>query len=212
MQKLDYKKEYRELYAPKTPCIIEVPKMLFIMIDGDGDPNTAQSYKDAVELIYGLSYSIKMSKMGDLRPKGYFEYVVPPLEGLWWVGSPGFDGVNIIDKDRFSWTSLIRQPEFITPEVFETAKMTLAKKKPALNTSLARLATWEEGLCAQTMHVGPFDDEPATIASLDTFIADSGYVTDIDATRRHHEIYLGDPRKTTPEKLRTVIRHPIVKG
>ncbi len=212
MQKLDYKKEYKRFYMPTAPCIVDVPEMLFVMVDGEGNPNTAASYRDAVELLYGLSYSIKMSKTGGARPEGYVEYVVPPLEGLWWVDGFALDGMDTIDKDRFRWTSMIRQPEFVTEGIFEAAKATLARKKPALDASSARLVSWKEGLCAQIMHIGPFDDEPATVALLTRFIQDSGYVTDIDATRWHHEIYLGDPRRTEPEKLKTVIRHPITRG
>ncbi|MCQ4636909.1 GyrI-like domain-containing protein [Anaerovorax odorimutans] len=198
---------------PKTkPALIQVPKMNFIMVDGAGDPNTSEEYKQALELLYGLSYSIKMSKMGGNAPEGYFEYVVPPLEGLWWTEGLPFDGVNVKDKSKFLWTSMIRQPEFVSEDVFEQAKAELAKKKPHLDLSRARFAVWEEGLCAQVMHKGPYDDEPATIEKLDSFIEDSGLVCDISEKRQHHEIYLSDPRKAAPEKLKTVIRHPVRKG
>ena len=214
----DYKKEYKDLYLPKAqPSVIEVPEMVFIMIDGKGNPNTSGEYKNAVEVLFGLSYSIKMSKKSGQAPIGYFEYVVPPLEGLWWGEAGYFDGTNIMDKDKFIWTSMIRQPEFVTPNVFETAKQALNKKKPGLDLSLARLASFTEGLCAQVMHVGPYNDEPATIDALKKFIEESGYVFDITddtvktLSRRHHEIYLSDPRKTAPDKLKTVIRYPIKK-
>lgn len=208
--KFDYKKEYKDLYMPKTkPSIIEVPEMIFIMVDGKGNPNTAEEYKNAMEILYGLSYSIKMSKMSGTQPKGYFEYVVPPLEGLWWGDEGYFDGTNIVDKDKFRWTSMIRQPEFVDSEVFETAKQALLKKKPQLDLSAARLEVFKEGLCAQIMHIGPYDDEAATIKIMEEFIIKEGYMNDISDTRHHHEIYLGDPRKTKPEKLKTVIRHPI---
>ncbi len=214
MPAFDYKKEYKDLYLPGTsPSIINVPEMVFIMADGQGDPNTGQEYKNTVELLYGLSYTIKMSKMGGNQPEGYFEYVVPPLEGLWSVDDEAYRGGVIPDKKKLIFTSMIRQPDFVTPEVFEKAKKTLAKKRPELDTSLARLEVYTEGLCAQIMHLGPYDDEPATILKLQQFIADSGYHEDISGltdTRKHHEIYLGDPRKTSPEKLKTVIRHPIV--
>ncbi len=211
--KFDYKKEYKDLYMPKTkPSIIEVPEMIFIMVDGKGNPNTCEEYKNAMEVLYGLSYSIKMSKMNGTQPKGYFEYVVPPLEGLWWVEDDNFDGINITDKDKFCWTSMIRQPEFVTIEVFETVKQALLKKKPELDFSTTRLSIYKEGLCAQIMHIGPYDDEPATIKVMEEFIINEGYINDISIARLHHEIYLGDPRKTKPEKLKTVIRHPIRKN
>lgn len=211
--KFDYKKEYKDLYMPKTkPSIIEVPEMIFIMVDGKGNPNSCAEYKNAMEVLYGLSYSIKMSKMNGTQPKGYFEYVVPPLEGLWWVADDNFDGINITDKDKFCWTSMIRQPEFVTIEVFETVKQALLKKKPELDFSTTRLSIYKEGLCAQIMHIGPYDDEPATIKSMEEFIVNEGYTNDISAARLHHEIYLGDPRKTKPENLKTVIRHPIRKN
>ena len=208
----DFKKEYKELYLPKAePELIDVPEMVFIMVDGKGDPNTGAAYKTAIEILYGLSYSIKMSKMGGKQPNGYFEYVVPPNEGLWWGEDGYFDGTNIIDKDKLCWTSMIRQPEFVTVDVFESAKQALSKKRPELDLSLSRLVSFTEGLCAQIMHTGSYDDEPATIGKLEQFITESGYSNDISENRKHHEIYLNDPRKTAPEKLKTVIRHPIVK-
>ncbi len=206
---IDYKKTEKEFYLPKTtPSLIEVPEMTFIMVDGSGNPNTSPEYKHALELLYGFSYSIKMSKMSGEQPEGYFEYVVPPLEGLWWHKHGGVVS-DILDKDSFCWTSMIRQPSFVTAEVFEAAKATLAKKKPRLDTQAARLERFTEGTCAQVMHLGPYDDEPATIAILESFIAEQGYTPDFTGTRRHHEIYLGDPRKTASEKLKTVIRYPI---
>lgn len=214
MTAFDYKKEFKDLYQPATqPGIIDVPEMVFIMIDGRGDPNTSVEYANAVETLYGLTYTIKMSKMGGNQPAGYFEYVVPPLEGLWEVDDGTFTGGGkvIADKNRLHWTSMIRQPEFVTPEVFEWAKPVLKGKKPALDTSVARLVKFTEGLCAQVMHMGPYDDEPATVATLEQFIVASGYKNDIPAGRRHHEIYLSDPRKTAPEKMKTIIRHPITK-
>jgi len=206
----DFKKEYKDLYLPKVkPGVIDVPPMVYVMVDGKGNPNTSTEYKSALEILYGISYSIKMSKMSKTQPEGYFDYVVPPLEGLWWGEDGYFDGVNITDKDKLYWTSMIRQPEFVTKEVFETAKQALSKKKPELDLSLVRLVSFSEGLCAQIMHIGSYDDEPATIAILEKFITESGYTNDISANRKHHEIYLSDPRKTAPEKLKTVIRHPI---
>lgn len=210
VEKMDYKKAYKDLYMPKKkPSFIQVPEMTFIMVEGKGNPNTSKEYKDALEILYGLSFTIKMSKMSGSQPEGYFEYVVPPLEGLWWVDDAAFDGTNITDKDRFCWVSMIRQPEFVTQEVFEWAKAELKKKKPEIDFSSTRLKIWEEGLCCQIMHVGPYDNEPATIGMMEEYIQASGYVNDISDTRWHHEIYLGDPRRTKPENLKTVIRHPI---
>jgi len=204
----DFKKEYKDLYQPKTaPSVIDVPAMLFIMVDGIGNPNTSEEYQTAVEILYGLSYAIKMSKKGSNPPVGYFDFVVPPLEGLWWLS----DGSEAwyADKNRYCWTSMIRQPEFVDVAVFEPVMTELAKKKPLLDCSRARLETLAEGLCVQAMHVGSYDDEPRTIAAIEQYIADNGYVSDISETRRHHEIYLNDPRKTASEKLKTIIRHPV---
>jgi len=212
MGKMDYKKVYKDLYMPKTkPAVIEVPEMTFIMVDGKGNPNTSQEYKEAMEVLYGLSWSIKMSKMSGMKPEGYFEYVMPPLEGLWWTQGEPFDGIHVKDKDKFLWTAMIRQPEFVTQEVFEQAKETFAKKKPNVDTSKARLVFWAEGLCMQVMHLGSYDDEPVTIQKLEAFVSESGYVCDISDDRQHHEIYLNNPDKTAPEHLKTVIRHPIRK-
>ncbi len=210
MAAFDFKKQYKNLYQPKTaPGIVDVPEMTFIMVNGKGNPNTGVEYKTALELLYGLSYAIKMSHKSSNPPEGYFDYVVAPLEGLWWLDDENFDGIHLFDKDKFYWTAMIRQPNFVTQQVFEVAKETLRKKKPGLDVSLARLEQFSEGKCAQIMHIGSYDDEPASITVLEKFIIDQGYQNDISETRRHHEIYLGDPRKTSPEKLKTVIRHPI---
>ena len=212
MDKLDYKKTYKELYQPKTkPSIIEVPEMIFIAVDGEGNPNSCPEYKSAIEVLYGLSYAIKMSKMNGTQPAGYFEYVVPPLEGLWQVDGVDFDGMNVTDKDKFKWISMIRQPEFVTEEVFEQAKLVLKKKKPALDLSKARLMKMTEGLCVQIMHKGSYDDEPASIEQMKRFLDENGYIEDFSVGRFHHEIYLSDPRKCSTDKLKTVIRHPIKK-
>jgi hypothetical protein len=202
---IDFKKTQKELYQPKTsPSIIDVPEMTFIAVDGKGNPNTGAEYKAALEVLYGLSYGIKMGS------KAVLEYVVPPLEGLWWSADGGVI-TDISNKDAFAWASMIRQPDFVTAEVFENAKSAVAKKKPGLNLSAARLARYTEGLCAQILHVGSYDDEPRSTAALERFIEESGYATDFSDTRRHHEIYLSDPRKVAPEKLKTVIRYPIVR-
>lgn len=208
---VDYKKLEKEYYIPSTtPSIITIPKMKFIMIDGEGNPNTSQSYKDALEVLYGLSYAIKMSKMSGNQPDGYFDYVVPPLEGYWSIDDGQFNGINGLKKDKFIWTSFIRQPEFVNQDVFEQAKVQLKKKKPNLDLSKCYFGEVEEGLCAQVMHIGSYDNEPETIRKLVEYVQQEGYEEDF-TTRRHHEIYLGDPRKTKPEKLKTVIRHPVKK-
>jgi hypothetical protein len=209
MSPIDYKKTEKELYQPKTtPSIIDVPEMIFIMVDGKGNPNTSVEYKIALEVLYGLSYGVKMSKMGSARPDGYFDFVVPPLEGLWWNAGGGVI-TDITDKDSFCWTSMIRQPDFVTPEVFDNIKSATAKKKAGLDLSLARLQRVSEGLCAQILHIGSYDGEQRSVAVLEQFIEESGCITDFSDKRRHHEIYLSDPRKTALEKLKTVIRYPI---
>lgn len=209
MDKIDYKKTEKHLYLPKSPAIVQVPEMVFFAVDGQGDPNTSPAYAQAMEILYGLSFTVKMSKMGGEEPEGYFDYVVPPLEGLWWTDEPGFDGKPPADKNDFRWTSLIRQPDFVNEEVFAWAAERLAKKKPDLDLTKARFLRWEEGLCAHLLHIGPYDAEPASIDRLTEFLREQGCVPDFTDARRHHEIYLGDPRRTAPEKLKTVIRHPV---
>lgn len=217
-KKFDYKKAFKELYQPKAkPTVVEVPEMKFIMIDGEGDPNDkGGAYHTAVEILYGLSYTIKMSKMGEYTPEGYFDYVVPPLEGVWWLNDEGeFEFSKLQNKSKFCWTAMIRQPEFVTHEVFEWAIEQLKRKKPHLETSKARLETFEEGLCVQMMHIGPFDDEPKTVAIMDQYMKENNLRDAIEDVlpdgkiRRHHEIYMGDPRKVAPEKMKTVLRHPV---
>ncbi|MDE5577799.1 MAG: GyrI-like domain-containing protein [Oscillospiraceae bacterium] len=212
MEKLDYKKEYKDLYQPAAkPSLIDVPEMRFFAVDGAGDPNTSPAYKEAMEILYGLSFTVKMSKMNGTQPEGYFEYVVPPLEGLWFADGVSFDGLNVSDKNKFKWVSMIRQPEFVTEEVFAGAKEILAKKKPQLDLSKARFMTFTEGLCVQIMHKGSYDSEPESILKLKRFAEENGLTEDFSAERLHHEIYLSDPRKCAPERLRTVIRHPVKK-
>ena len=209
MDKIDYKKTEKHLYLPKAQAIVQVPEMVFFAVDGQGDPNTSPDYAAALEMLYGLSFTVKMSKMGGEEPEGYFEYVVPPLEGLWWTEDPAFDGKAPADKSAFRWTSMIRQPDFVTEDIFLWAREKLAKKKPELDLGKARFWRWEEGLCAHLLHTGPYDAEPASIGRLEAFIGEQGYEQDFSDSRRHHEIYLGDPRRTAPEKLKTVIRHPV---
>ncbi|HBE84843.1 MAG TPA: transcriptional regulator [Lachnoclostridium sp.] len=208
---IDFKKIEKDLYQPGAkPAIIEVPEMTFIMIDGHGDPNTSEAYQTAIEVLYGLAYTVKMSKTGGRQLKGYYDFVVPPLEGLWSTDTSVVE-TGITDKNAFCWTSMMRMPEFVTPEVFEEVKIHLSKKKPSLDSSIARLEVFTEGLCAQVMHTGSYDSEPATIHALKTFVAESGYRIDLSDKRKHHELYLNDPRKTSPEKLKTIIRYPIIK-
>ncbi|MCR2033832.1 GyrI-like domain-containing protein [Anaerofustis stercorihominis] len=216
MEKLDYKKEYKDLYMPKKkPSIIDVPKMNFIMVKGRGNPNTSIEYKNAMEVLYGLSYTIKMSKMSSDpmdKIEGYFEYVVPPLEGLWWLDEGGFDGISVTDKDKFHWYSMIRQPEFVTKDVYEYALEKFSRKKPEVDLSNTQFKSIKEGLCVQIMHMGSYDDEPASVAKMNEFIEKEGYEIDINDERLHHEIYLSDPRKIKNiNNLKTVIRHPIKK-
>lgn len=209
VDKTDYKKTEKYLYLPKAPAIVQVPEMVFFAVDGQGDPNTAPTYAEAIEILYGLSFTVKMSKMSGEEPAGYFEYVVPPLEGLWWTEDLAFDGRAPADKNGFFWTSMIRQPDFVTEDVFLWARTRLAKKKPELDLEKARFWKWEEGLCAQLLHVGSYDAESASIDRLAAFIREQRHEQDFSDVRRHHEIYLSDPRRTAPEKLKTVIRHPV---
>lgn len=206
----DFKKEYKEFYMPKNkPSIVKVPKMNYIAVRGKGDPNAeGGEYKESIGLLYGIAFSIKMSKMGDHRIDGYFDYVVPPLEGFWW--QQGVTGIDYNHKENFEWISVIRLPDFVTKEEFEWAKEEAAKKKKT-DFSKAEFFTYDEGLCVQCMHIGPYDDEPATVDAMHEFMEKEGYVLDITDKRYHHEIYLSDVRKVAPEKLKTVVRHPIRK-
>jgi hypothetical protein len=184
--------------------------MNYIAVRGRGDPNRAGGeYQQAIETLYGIAFTIKMSKKGERQIEGYFEYVVPPLEGFWW--QPGVNGVDYAHKEDFRWISVIRLPDFVTPGDFEWAKGEASRKKQR-DFSRAEFMTVDEGLCVQCMHLGPYDDEPATVELMHDFAEGQGYVPDISDTRLHHEIYLSDARKTAPEKLKTVIRHPVRKA
>ncbi len=207
----DFKKEYKEYYMPKNrPEIVTVPPMNYIAVRGKGDPNEAGgAYQQAIGILYAVAYTLKMSYKTDHTIQGFFEYVVPPLEGFWWQDRT--DGVNYADKSAFHWISVIRLPDFVTKKDFEWAVET-AEKKKKLDCSPAEFMTVEEGLCVQIMHSGAFDDEPATVAVMEKFLAENGYVKDITAARPHHEIYMSDARKVPPEKWRTVIRLPIKKA
>ena len=206
----DFKKEYKEFYMSKSvPEIVTVPKANYIAVRGMGDPNQeGGAYQSAVSILYAVAYTLKMSYKTDYRIEGFFEYVVPPLEGFWW--QEGVDGIDYGDKSTFHWISVIRLPEFVTKKDFDWAVEEAARKKK-LNCSLAEFLTIEEGLCVQIMHIGPFDHEPSTVALMDQYIAENGYANDMNETRLHHEIYLSDARKVAPEKRKTIIRHPIRK-
>ena len=204
----DFKKEYKEFYMPAArPSIVTVPPMNYIAVRGEGDPNAEDgAYKQAIGLLYRIAFTIKMSKKGDHRIEGFFDYVVPPLEGFWWQ-----DGVKWIDyarKDRFQWISVIRLPDFVTKKDFDWAVAEATRKKKT-DFSRAEFLTCDEGLCVQCLHIGSYDDEPATVEQMHRYMEELGYALDITEQRLHHEIYLSDVRKVAPEKLKTVIRHPI---
>lgn len=204
----DFKKEYKEFYMPKDkPEIITVPKANYIAVRGKGDPNEKDGeYQKAVSVLYSVAYTLKMSYKSDYRIEGFYDYVVPPLEGFWW--QDGIAGCDYSKKSSFQWISVIRLPEFVTEKDLNWAIETATKKKKIDCTS-AFFMTIDEGLCVQIMHHGPFDDEPATIALMDAYIAEKGYINDFSDERHHHEIYLSDIRKVAPEKWKTVIRHPV---
>ena len=204
----DFKKEYKEFYMPKNkPEIVIVPKASYIAVRGTGNPNEeGGAYQQAISVLYAVAYTLKMSYKTNYKIEGFFEYVVPPLEGFWWQENT--DGVDYSDKSTFNWISVIRLPEFITKKDFEWAVVTATKKKK-LDCSLAEFMTIDEGLCVQIMHLGAFDDEPTTVALMDAYLVQNGYVNDMNKDRLHHEIYMSDARKVDQEKWKTVIRHPI---
>lgn len=207
----DFKKKYKEFYMPKNkPEIVVVPVANYIAVKGEGNPNQeGGAYKQAVSILYSVAYTIRMSYKGSHKIKGFFEYVVPPLEGFWWQDN--IKGVDYGNKNAFNWISVIRLPDFVANDDFNWAVAEATKKKK-LNCSLAKFLTINEGLCVQIMHKGPFDDEPATIGVMDEYLQENGYINDITDTRLHHEIYLSDVRKIEPSKWETVIRHPIKKA
>ena len=204
----DFKKEYKEFYMPKSkPEIVTVPKANYIAVRGKGDPNDeGGAYQQAVGILYAVAYTLKMSYKTDYRIEGFFDYVVPPLEGFWW--QDGVDGIDDSDKSTFNWISVIRLPDFVTQKDFDWATGE-AEKKKHLDCSKAEFLTIDEGLCVQIMHIGPFDDEPATVSMMNAYLLENGYENDFSGSRLHHEIYLSDARKVAPEKWKTVIRHPI---
>ena len=204
----DFKKEYKEFYLPKNkPEIVNVPTANYIAVRGKGNPNTPDGeYQQAISVLYAVAYTLKMSYKTDYKIEGFFEYVVPPLEGFWWQDN--VDGVDYGNKDSFNWISVIRLSDFVTKKDFEWAVETATQKKK-LDCSNAEFLTIDEGLCVQIMHIGPFDNEPETVAIMDAFLEENGYENDINENRIHHEIYTSDARKVAPEKWKTVIRHPI---
>lgn len=206
----DFKKEYKEFYLPKNkPEIVTVPRANFIAVRGQGDPNAeGGAYQQAIGVLYALAYTLKMSYKTDYRIQGFYDYVVPPLEGFW--RQEGVEGIDYGNKAAFQWTSVIRLPDFVTEKDFVWAVET-AEKKKKLDCSAAAFLTVDEGLCVQILHLGPFDEEPASVALMDAYIRERGYVNDLSEQRQHHEIYLSDARKVEPARWKTVIRHPIRK-
>lgn len=210
----DYKKEYKDLYQPKDkPMIVDVPEMQFVAVQGKGNPNDENGeYQKAIEVLYSVQYTIKMSKKGNYIPKNYFDYVVPPLEGFWWIDNP--DNIakqkNWDSKEKYNWISVIRLPEFVDATVFEWACSEAAKKKK-IDTTNAKILKIKEGLCVQCLHIGSYDDEPKTLKLIDNFMAENNLKNDVNEKRLHHEIYLSDPRKTEVNKLKTVLRIPTVR-
>lgn len=207
----DYKKEYKEFYLPKNrPEIVDVPEMNFLAVRGSGNPNEeGGAYKASIGLLYTVAFTIKMSKKGSHEIEGYFDYVVPPLEGFWW--QEGVKGVDLTSKETFRWISVIRLPDFVRREDVAWAISEAGRKKQE-DFSKVEFLTIREGLCVQCMHVGSYDQEPETIAKMDQYLLDHGYVKDFSEERLHHEIYLSDARRVVPERWRTVIRHPIRKA
>lgn len=204
----DFKKEYKEFYMPKSkPAIIEIPKMNYIAVRGKGNPNDEDGeYKSSIGLLYAVAFTIKMSYKGSHKIDGYFEYVVPPLEGFWWQN--GVKGIDYGKKEELNFISVIRLPDFVSQKDFEWAVEEASKKKKQ-DFSKVELLTYDEGLCVQCMHIGSYDDEPATVGLMEAFAEENGYEIDITDKRLHHEIYLSDPRRCDASRLKTVIRHPV---
>lgn len=207
----DFKREYKEFYMPKNkPEIVNIPPMNYVAVRGTGNPNEeGGDYQQAIDILYAVAYTLKMSYKTDYKIEGFFEYVVPPLEGFWWQNN--VKGIDYSSKDTFHWISVIRLPDFITEKDFSWAVQTATEKKK-MDCSKAEFIKIDEGLCVQIMHLGPFDSEPATIALMDEYLKEQGYVNDINNQRLHHEIYMSDARRVAPEKWKTVIRHPIRKA
>lgn len=206
----DFKKEYKEYYMPKNkPAIVDIPAANYIAVRGEGNPNEeGGAYQQAISVLYAVAYTLKMSYKTDYKINGFFEYVVPPLEGFWW--QDGMESVDYSNKSKFKWISVIRLPDFITKQDFDWAVATASRKK-GIDCTSAQFLTLDEGLCVQIMHVGTYDSEPETVAVMEQYLSQNGYVKDLKGNRLHHEIYLSDPRKCAPEKLKTVIRLPVRK-
>ncbi len=209
--KRDYKKEYRDLYQPgKRPSLVDVPPIPMFLVDGAGDPSGA-AYQAAMSALYTVTFTLKMSRLGPWRPEGYFDYVLPPLEGFWWTEEGRHDLLSV-PRSTWRWTSALRAPEYATPQVLRWALEECARKKPGVDLSGVRLETVTEGLCVQCLHVGPYDAETAAMERMMTFAGEQGLRPSDDPARRHHEIYLGDPRRVPPEKWRTILRLPVERG
>ncbi|MBQ2896039.1 MAG: GyrI-like domain-containing protein [Oscillospiraceae bacterium] len=204
----DFKKEYREFYMPKNkPALVTVPAMNYLAVRGQGDPNMeGGAYQMSIPLLYGVAYTIKMSHKGDHKIEGFFDYVVPPLEGFWW--QEGIMGMDYDRKEDIHFISLIRLPDFVTEEDFQWAVAEASRKKKQ-DFSAVEFFRYTEGECVQCMHCGSYDTEPATVSAMHEYAAELGYIVDITESRYHHEIYLSDPRKCAVDKLKTVIRHPV---
>lgn len=207
----DFKKEYKEFYMPKNkPEIVKIPPMNYVAVRGKGNPNVeGGDYQQAISILYAVAYTLKMSYKTGYKIEGFFEYVVPPLEGFWWQDN--IKGIDYSSKDTFNWISVIRLPDFITEKDFAWAVQTATEKKK-IDCSSAEFLTVDEGLYVQIMHLGSFDSEPASVALMDAYLKEQGYENDINEQRLHHEIYMSDARRVTPEKWKTVIRHPIKKA
>ncbi|RLC49226.1 MAG: hypothetical protein DRZ79_06310 [Candidatus Cloacimonadota bacterium] len=205
MTKIDFKKELKYLYSPskKEVIVVDVPVMNFLMVDGEGNPNNSAQFQDAIDALYNISFTIKMLPKKGIVPQGYFEYVVPPLEALWWTDE--INNFNMENKNSWKWTLMIMQPEFVTKNLVEETIVTLKKKKQNPALSKVRFATFDEGLSAQILYIGPYSEEAPTIKKIHDFIEEHGY----KSNGKHHEIYLSDPRRTAPEKLKTILRQPI---
>lgn len=207
----DYKKEYKEFYSPKNkPSIVEIPKMNYIAVRGKGNPNAEDGeYKESIGLLYAIAFTIKMSYKGSHKIDGYFEYVVPPLEGFWWQDG-NKNGIDYNDKESLNFISVIRLPDFVTKKDFDWAIEEATNKKKQ-DFSKVEFLTYDEGICVQCMHIGSYDNEPATVELMHRYMTENGYELDITGERLHHEIYLSDPRRCDVSRLKTVIRHPIKK-
>ncbi|HHV93484.1 MAG TPA: transcriptional regulator [Firmicutes bacterium] len=207
-QPFDFKKAHKELYMPKDrPVLVEVPEMKFIMVDGNGDPNDNPAFQEAIEMLYAAAYAVKMSKKEGKQPERYFDFVVPPLEGLWWSDGP----FSLTMRDNWKWTLMIRQPDFVDLDFFQWAVEKVKAKKPHLPMEKVRLESFTEGLCVQILHVGPYSAEPETMAKMAEFMEREGLVDLVPTGGKHHEIYLSDPRKSAPETMKTVLRHPVAR-